>query len=201
MDDGMKRNNKEGSGRTEIRVCPHCGARVLSEVCQYCGSYIGEVSTADLAAEYPVLECREATITFWNLAFPAVFAFMFGFFGFAFPFLFSGTGEEKTVMLISTPFAVISLCAFAIILWTLYKYFIVSVKGTEIEGTVYGYMDDTIAYNGVNGQVAKILIDTPKGRRFILYQLGSTMMKYPINGRVRIKMYRRYFRVLPEELV
>ena len=65
MDDGMKRNNKEGSGRTEIRVCPHCGARVLSEVCQYCGSYIGEVSTADLAAEYPVLECREATITFW----------------------------------------------------------------------------------------------------------------------------------------
>ena len=76
-----------------------------------------------------------------------------------------------------------------------------SVKGTEIEGTVYGYMDDTIAYNGVNGQVAKILIDTPKGRRFILYQLGSTMMKYPINGRVRLKMYRRYFRVLPEELV
>ena len=202
-----KMNNTPGSSSVpgssqspRIRVCPHCGARVLSEVCQYCGSYIGEVETADLAAEYPVLECKEAVLTFWNAAFPAIFAFAFGFFGFLFPLAFAGHEGASQVMLMSIPFGAISLVSFAIILRNLFRYLMVSLKGEEITGIVYGYMDDTIAYNGVNGKVAKILIDTAKGKRFIMYQLGSTMRKYPVNGQVRIKMYKRYFRLMPEEV-
>ena len=201
MHDEIQLNNKTGDGRTKIKICPHCGARVLSEVCQYCGSYIGEITTADLAAEYPVLECKEAVISFWNLAFPAMFAFGFGFFGFGGPIMMASVEEaEMMAILISLPFAAVSVVAFGIVARTLYRYFLVSAKGSEIEGTVYGYMDDVVAYNGVNGQVAKILINTPKGKRFILYQLGSTMMKYPINSTVRLQMYKNYFRVLPETL-
>lgn len=31
MDDKIRLNNKKGSGHGEVRVCPHCGARVLPE--------------------------------------------------------------------------------------------------------------------------------------------------------------------------
>ena len=33
--------------------------------------------------EYPVIECKEGNITFWNVVFPMIFAFSFGGVGFS----------------------------------------------------------------------------------------------------------------------
>ncbi|MBP3296883.1 MAG: hypothetical protein J6M27_09910, partial [Lachnospiraceae bacterium] len=37
------------------RVCPSCGAPALSEVCQYCGTYVGTVATSELTPEYELV--------------------------------------------------------------------------------------------------------------------------------------------------
>ena len=105
------------------RICPNCGAPTLSEVCQYCGQYVGTVETQDLTAEYPVLQCRNASITFWNFLFPMIFFVMFGFFGFIFPLFFRGFGDDDGfVQLIGLPFAAISIAAGVIIAVHLVRY-------------------------------------------------------------------------------
>ena len=199
----MSKNTSEKM-RAETAKCPHCGAPILSEVCQYCGNYIGETETADLTAEYPVLECKEAGISFWDLAFPAIFAFSFGFAGIFSALILADLPSElgrndQWMRVFPLPFAIIGNIAFIIPVVTIVRYLLVSLKGKEIVGTVYGYMDDTIAYNGVNGQVVKILIDTREGKRFIFYRLGHTKKTLPLNGKVRIKVYKNLFRILPEK--
>ncbi len=181
------------------RICPNCGAPTLSEVCQYCGQYVGTVETQDLTAEYPVLQCRNASITFWNFLFPMIFFVMFGFFGFIFPLFFRGFGDDDGfVQLIGLPFAAISIAAGVIIAVHLVRYLSVQFLGTETTAVVYGYMDDTISYNGRPGQVVKLLLDTANGKRFIFYRTGKTEKPYVVNSVVRLKVWRNNFRIMPE---
>ncbi|MCR4792906.1 MAG: hypothetical protein K5871_09150 [Lachnospiraceae bacterium] len=56
---------------SDNRTCPNCGAPVLSEICQYCGTVIENVSTAELASEYPTVECKLARISFFEAVFYA----------------------------------------------------------------------------------------------------------------------------------
>ena len=63
------------------RVCKHCGAPVLSEVCQYCGCRVDDADTAGLPAEYETIDCSNASLTFWNTIFAGIFSVMFGIFG------------------------------------------------------------------------------------------------------------------------
>ena len=181
------------------RICPNCGAPTLSEVCQYCGQYVGTATTQELSAEYPTLECKNASLTFWNVLFPMIFCLSFGFFGFIFPLLFRGMDEgEWMVQIISLPFAAISLVAGAIVLIHVIRYVLVMTQGTETTAVVYGYMNDTISYNNAPGQVVKLLLDTPNGKRFIYYKTGRTDKPYAVNHPVRLKIYRNLFRILPE---
>ena len=54
--------------KEEKKYCPSCGAPIVSEVCAYCGTPTG-LSTAEADMEYPVLECKEATLNFWTVFF------------------------------------------------------------------------------------------------------------------------------------
>ena len=71
-----------------------------------------------------------------------------------------------------------------------------SLKGKEITGTVYGYMDDVVSYNHRPGQVCKILVDTLKGKRFIYYSLQGTNRPYPVNEKVTLRVYKNYFMIV-----
>lgn len=50
-------------------------------------------------------------------------------------------------------------------------------------------MDDMVAYNGVNGQKVKILLDTSEGKKFILLPLGTTAKIYEVNSTVDVRLF------------
>ena len=185
---------------TESVICSNCGAPVTSEICPYCGAMTG-LDTASANMEYPVIECKEAHLNFWNLAFPAIFAVGFGFFGFIFPFAFSMAGDkmESFVKIICIPFAITGIVAFIIVIRNLYYFLSVCLAGSETEGRVYGYVDDNMLLNGQAAQVCKILLHTPDGPRFIMYQLKETTHPYGINDRISLKVFKNRFTILKKD--
>ena len=177
--------------------CPNCGAPISTEICPYCQSITG-LDTQNANMEYPVIECKETTISFWTTVFPAIFAVSFGFFGFIFPliFLLSGVEYSFIIVLISIPFVIIGLVASIIVFRNIFRYFLVKTKGKEIEATVYGYMNDNLYLNDEPAQIVKLLINTKEGYRFILYQLGSTKHPYKINSKIKLMVYEDKFLIL-----
>lgn len=63
---------------TEKRYCPNCGTPLTSDICSYCGDVKG-IETKDAAMEYPVIECKKASINFMNFYFPLMFGSCFIF--------------------------------------------------------------------------------------------------------------------------
>ena len=55
--------------------CPSCGAPITTEVCPYCNVFTG-LKSSDANMEYPVIECKEAHVGFWNVVFPMIFNIM-----------------------------------------------------------------------------------------------------------------------------
>lgn len=176
------------------RNCPNCGAPITTEICPYCNVITG-LDTKNADMEYPVIDCKEANITFWNVCFPMIFAISFGFFGFVFPliFLLAGSREFIGVVLICSIFAIIGVVAFVIGIKPIIRYFSIKRNGKEISGIVYGYMDDNILLNGIPAQIVKLLIDTNDGKKFILYQLGDIKQPFKINSTIKLKVYKDMF--------
>lgn len=174
--------------------CPSCGAPIVSEICAYCGRATG-LNTVEADMEYPVLECKEAILSFWTLWFPMIFAVSFGIAGLCM-MAFSVVGYMKlSLMLMGIPFFLIGLVAFIFVFRTVSRYIKVKTKGTRIRATVYGYMDDNVLINGRPSQVVKLLIHTSEGPRFILYQLGNTFKPYGINDSIEVMVYQNYFMI------
>ncbi len=190
-------NNPKLKDPSEVRVCPQCGAPLLSEVCQYCGVYSGEVATLDLAAEYPVVECKSGKFSFFGVIFPLIFAF--GFLVMPMSMFFAPTPDDmKPPVLFMLPFFIIGFVALVITLKNILEFLAVMTLSKEREGVVYGYMDDTIAYNGVNGQKVKILVNTSEGKKFILLPLETTNKPYRVNSHVTVKLYKNVAMIKPE---
>ncbi|MBO6231699.1 MAG: hypothetical protein J6O50_14165 [Ruminiclostridium sp.] len=192
------------SNITPGMTCRNCGAPITSEICQYCGCSTGlDTYSADM--QYPTLECKEATINFWTVAFPLVFALSFGIGGSVIPFaVFSdmaagvdnNTPQERImVLLFCIPFLAIGIAAAVIAIKPVIRYFIIKSKGKHIDAVVYGYADDHVIMNGRPAQVVKLLIDTPIGKRFIMYQLGNTDQPYGINTTIGLVVYKNYFMI------
>ena len=178
--------------------CPSCGAPVVSEICAYCGTATG-LHTASADMEYPVLECKEATLNFWTVFFPMIFAVMFGI-GALIPATISLIGHGNGgVLLIGAPFLLISLGALTFVLSTVSRYLKVKRHGETIRATVYGYMDDNVLLNNRPAQIVKLLIQTQNGPRFVMYQLGSTVKPYKVNDRIDIMVYGKYFLICKEQ--
>ena len=174
----------------EEKTCPYCGAPVKSEICPYCGNQT-DVETEDIALEYPQADIKSCDLSFFTAVFPLIFAFSFGFFGFVFPFIFFYSGEDDILpFLVSSPFALISIAAFVVEFKFVIPYIFVKLKGTAVRGTVYGYMFSNTLYNGNPGQIAKILIDTKYGKRFIMYDTHNTTKPFPVNEYVDVFIYK-----------
>lgn len=178
------------------KKCPNCGAPLTTEICPYCHNATG-LDTAKADMEYPVIECKEASINFWNFWFPMIFAVSFGFFGFIFPLIFilADPSSALMVILLCSIFGIIGVAAFVIAIKQVIRRSIVKQKGKEIEAIVYGYMDDNILLNGSPAQIVKLLVTTKDGKRFILYQLKDTAHPYKINSRIKMLVYKDIFMV------
>lgn len=194
-------NNPHLKRPEEVRNCPKCGARLLSEVCQFCGTYIGEVATGDLTPEYPLVECKNGKLGFWNIGFP----FMFGgiFLGVSLPMLiiFLATGFAPWyIILFFIPFILIGIISIIVGIRAFLRHLSVKKSGVVRTGVVYGYMDDTVAYNGVNAQKIKILLDTSEGKKFILLPLGTTTKPYEVNSEVQVMLMGDSAMILDKEI-
>ncbi len=177
----------ENKKLSEPRICPRCGAPILSEVCQYCGTYYGEVSTQELASEYPTVECTLAKFTLFGTLFPLIFAMC--------PVLmvckYILEPDDMTEGVFSiVVVGIIGLVATIFLVRNIWAVLSVFFMGKTMNGIVYGYMDDTVSYNDRPGQKIKILVDTGEGKRFILLPLANTTKPYPVNGPVIVKAYK-----------
>ena len=180
--------------RNQQTTCPSCGAPVVSEICAYCGTPTG-LDTAAADMEYPILECKEATLNFWTVWFPMIFAVSFGFGGLI-PLAMAMAGlGEVFLLLIGIPFLLISAAASVLAIRTISRYLKVKKNGTVIQATVYGYMNDDVLINDQPAQIVKLLIQTSDGPRFILYQLGNTLKTYGINDSIDVMVYQHYFMI------
>lgn len=180
------------------RTCPQCGAPVTTEICPYCGTKT-ELKTSQANMEYPTIDCKEASIGFWAVVFPGMFAFTFTWFGLAFPLFFILSGETQgftetaLLALFGVLFGGVGIAAHVVMLRPIIAWLRVKLHGKKITGTVYGYYDDNVTMNGAPGQVIKILVHTKNGPRFLLYQLGKTIKPYGINKKVTLEVYKDMF--------
>jgi len=180
--------------KNQQKTCPSCGAPAVSEICAYCGSATG-VNTAEADMEYPVLECKEATVNFWTIGFPMIFAAAFGISGLTVLMIAASGFQDGFMFMIGLPFFLIGAAAFLIAYRTVSRYLKVKRNGKKIQAAVYGYMDDNVLINNRPAQIVKLLVQTPEGPRFILYQLGNTLKPYGINDNIELLVYRNYFMI------
>ena len=184
----------------EKKHCPNCGAPITTEICPYCRVETGiDTRTADM--EYPIIECKEAYVSFWNFWFPMIFAVSFGSFGLIMPIEFLLVGMENVgfLVLFFGLFGIIGIVAFVIAIKPIIKYFQIQIHGKEIDATVYGYMDDNMYINDLPAQIVKLLLQTKEGPRFILYQLGDVKKPYKINSKIKLKVYQDKFLILKDK--
>ena len=116
----------------EGKKCSNCGAPITTEICPYCHNATG-LDTATANMEYPVIECKEANIHFWNTAFPMIFAVSFGFFGFIIPIVALLEKEENIlpIFLFCSIFGIIGLVAFIISFRSVIRYLKVKTNGNR----------------------------------------------------------------------
>ena len=191
--------------------CPNCGGISHSEICPYCGTVLAEESK-DLPPEYPILQCKEARISFLNTGFPMIVSAMTGWPGISMLLSmlrfreFSETGLFDQLfslgpILLGIVLAFIGLIALVIGLLPTARIILVSVKGREKSAVVQGYLDDdTMVINGNRAKAVKLLVPTGNGPRIILYQMGKTYKPYVVGSRITIKSYKQYFRIIEEKL-
>ena len=177
----------------QSKNCPSCGAPIVSEICAYCGAATG-LNTDEAGMEYPVLECKEADISFWTVGFPMIFAAAFGLPGIIVFIIFLIYGN-LIMLLTGVPFILIGGVALWIGSRVVSHHVKLKRNGKMIQGTVYGYMDDDILINDKPAQIVKLLVQTPDGPRFILYQLGNTLKPYCVNDRIDIMVWQNYFMI------
>ncbi len=187
---GEKRMSKMKPMKQQ-KVCPNCGAPIVSEICQYCGVATG-LNTEQAQMEYPILECKEAVLSFWTLWFPMIFAVVFGI-----PALIMLPFALVTVifLFVGLPLFVVGGGAMFVVIRTLVRYSKIKKHGKPIQATVYGYMDDNILINDKPAQIVKLLVETPNGPRFILYSLGKTVKPYAVNSTIDLMVYKNYFMI------
>ena len=149
--------------------------------------------------EYPVLECKEANLNFWNVVFPLIFAGFFGVPGLIvipLAIIF-----EYTMLFMGIPFFLIGAVSFYFVIRSLSRYIKVKKNGKIIQATVYGYLDDNVLINNRPAQIVKLLVQTSNGPRFILYSLGSTVKPYGINDNIDVMVYMNYFLITKKKEV
>jgi len=179
-------------------ICKNCGAPITTEICPYCNTFT-EMPTNMANADYPVIECKSATLNFWKAGFPLIFglAFLMG----VIPFFSIGKNEIFSdfaiiMFLSSIPFLLIGIVSLIIEWVFVSRYLKVRTYGKDTMATVYGYMQGGLYINGVPTYQVKLLVDTDDGPKFILYNLMKTIKPYGVNTTINIKMYKNLFLIM-----
>ena len=176
--------------------CANCGAPATTEICPYCHVATG-IDAISANMEYPVIECKEVNLHFWNVGFPMIFAISFGYFGIMSCFIMSkgSTVDGAEMFYCGFIFLAIGIVALMITLIPIIRYLQVKRYGKEIEAAVYGYLNDNILINNQPAQIVKLLVDTNDGKKFILYQLGDTVKPFKINSTIKLNVYKNLFMI------
>lgn len=183
----------------KITHCQNCGAPATTEVCRYCKGASG-IDKEFIKLEYPVLECDETNIIYHYIigyTLLGLFLFPFGLYGMVFYIKL----KQVELTFIGFLFALMGFLNLNYGLTPVIRNLILKKHGKEIDAIVYGYMDDDFIVNGYPTQIAKLLIDTKHGKKFILYQLEKAKQPYKIKSKIKIKMYKNIYKVLDKEKV
>lgn len=160
-------------------ICPHCGARAVGEICEYCGSTTG-IETAAAALIYP--EFKVVDCTYVNGA----------------PLLFFTALWEAIVLTVNAGFVAFSLVldeadqpasmtVFYILFFGMFHFIGITIgvmglrsnlkrkavlrKGYVLEATCYGFTSTTIKWCvEINGN--PMFIFTPRAAQHREYQIG-----------------------------
>lgn len=177
---------------SEQKVCATCGAPAISELCSYCGMPTG-LDTKEVTSEYPTIECNPASLKDAKLAGYVAFGLIFAPCGLALLFAPVRGADAFITKLAALPFLGIGIGFLVPAAKRVISYVKVKLKGKRISGTVYGYVYSPWIVNGERTYVAKILIETPGGPRFILYDLGKNYKPYSINEPIALLAYKNNY--------
>lgn len=165
-------------------VCPHCGARVVGEICEYCGSTTG-IETATATMLYPELKVLDYTYKTQEGRFLLLFTAMWegittvvslGFLAFAFApgESFGGVSIGLFVGPMLGFFHIIGISIGIRGLALLHKRKTILSKGRTLEATCFGFTDSAIKwlveYNG-----NPMFMFTPRSADHREYQVGWKM--------------------------
>lgn len=181
-----------------VTHCANCGAPATTEICPYCHVATG-LNSQQADMEYPVINCKESNINFWNVGFPMIFAVAFGFSGLSTSVIFSVINKfsgELGFFNFGFIFIIIGLIALIIAIIPIRRNVLLKKNGKEIEAVVYGYMNDNLFINNQPAQIVKLLVNTNDGNKFILYQLGDTKQPFKINSKIKLIVYKDVFQIV-----
>ena len=174
--------------------CPNCGAPITGDICPYCNTHIEINGGNDSFESYETIECKEANISLWTVAFPMIFGVSFGIMGPMFAIITLTEGEFLIwVFMMGLLFGLIGLGAWVVALTPIVRYIQVKSHGRDVEGTVMGYSNDNVYLNGSPAKIIKIKIDTDEGPKMINYQSGQTDMPYEVQSKLMLRVYKDMF--------
>ena len=125
--------------------CPNCGAPITGDICPYCNTHIEINGGNDSFESYETIECKEANISLWTVAFPMIFGVSFGIMGPMFAIITLTEGEFLIwVFMMGLLFGLIGLGAWVVALTPIVRYIQVKSHGRDVEGTVMGYSNDNV---------------------------------------------------------
>ena len=174
--------------------CPNCGAPITGDICPYCNTHIEINGGNDSFESYETIECKEANISLWTVAFPMIFGVSFGTMGPMFAIITLTEGEFVIwVFMMGLLFGLIGLGAWVVALTPIVRYIQVKSHGRDVEGTVMGYSNDNVYLNGSPAKIIKIKIDSDEGPKIINYQSGATDKPYDIQSKIMVRVYKDMF--------
>lgn len=177
---------------SEQKVCASCGAPAISELCSYCGMPTG-IESWNAGSEYPMAECNPAHIGDARFATFLAVGLVFSLCG-LWVIVMPGGGIDGLIM--KAGGVIFFLLGFFVVIKPVKRiisYIKVKTKGKRISGKVYGYVLSPWGTKLQEEYVAKILIETPRGPRFILYDLGKNYKPYSINEPIALLAYKNNY--------
>ncbi len=170
--------------------CKSCGAPVTTEICPYCGERTG-IETVEADMNYPLLECKSVNIDSVVVSFS--FVFFVSFFGCGLALVIEALRSEMMLIMASILCLIIGAIAGYLFIGSIVRYVMVKTRGTCIQATVYGYVNDRVMTNGMPNRMVKLLIQTPRGPRYIMYHLKNVQQPYEVNTQIELLAYKNYF--------
>ena len=163
--------------------------------------------------DYPIIECLEARIAHEEIIELVLGVFLM-FVGFISPVIFylnqlnnmsnsnppTGLIQIFISMLVAfSVFGIMGLVFFVNFMKPVIMIITINKKGKEKEATVLEYIDDDDSIDDFPTQVVKLLVEDKEKPIYIYYQLGTTKRPYPLNTKIKIKMYKHIFRIIEEK--